>query len=540
MKNDIEVRLSYKFGDKKRNIRVSGEFDDENISLCAAVTEKNIIARIVSRIPVEIVKFSVTLPYVFDTDDKIFLNGWQSNTECCERDAFSKKSVISSASQRLAAQGDYSFKKYPDAKGAYHGWSYAYIRNDLTYKLFCSLNEKTGFTAITFDVKNSAVILEKETEGLVIDGEYSLMDAAIYEGSEDEVFSAWFSSLDVKRTSAEPMRGYTTKYSYYMDFDEQALDEDLSKISTEDYELYLIDEGYETAAGDWTFAETEKFPSAMKSAVDKTHEKGFKAGVWLSPFIADKSSRLYSEHPEWILKDENGKPVYAGRRKNAFILDFSVKSVRIHISRSVKAALDCGFDLLKLDDLYAACALPFGGKTRGEIMHEAMDFLRDCVQDKLILACGVPLESAFGKADYCRVSCDNSEKWAEKRGSREAASSLDALYSAVFRRQLNERGFLNETDAYSLTDPALKLTYEQRQSVSFVSNLAGEMVFLYDDTSKYSEDVLSLFIEDKRLLGARLSSAYCDENFLYITYIDDEEEEQTVLLDTKSGVLLSE
>lgn len=72
MKNDIEVRLSYKFGDKKRNIRVSGEFDDENISLCAAVTEKNIIARIVSRIPVEIVKFSVTLPYVFDTDDKIF------------------------------------------------------------------------------------------------------------------------------------------------------------------------------------------------------------------------------------------------------------------------------------------------------------------------------------------------------------------------------------------------------------------------------------------------------------------------------------
>lgn len=145
-------------------------------------------------------------------------------------------------------------------KGAYHGWSYAYIRNDLTYKLFCSLNEKTGFTAITFDVKNSAVILEKETEGLVIDGEYSLMDAAIYEGSEDEVFSAWFNSLNVKRTSAEPMRGYTTKYSYYMDFDEQALDEDLSKISTEDYELYLIDEGYETAAGDWTFAETEKFP----------------------------------------------------------------------------------------------------------------------------------------------------------------------------------------------------------------------------------------------------------------------------------------
>ena len=29
-----------------------------------------------------------------------------------------------------------------------------------------------------------------------------------------------------------------------------------------------------------------------------------------------------------------------------------------------------------------------------------MDFLRECAGDALILACGVPLASAFGRADY--------------------------------------------------------------------------------------------------------------------------------------------
>lgn len=62
--------------------------------------------------------------------------------------------------------------------------------------------------------------------------------------------------------------------------------------------------------------------------------------------------------------------------------------------------------MVKLDFLYTACLVPFGNKTRGEIMDDACAFLRDCCGDKYILGCGVPLFPAFGRFDYCRIGSD--------------------------------------------------------------------------------------------------------------------------------------
>lgn len=40
------------------------------------------------------------------------------------------------------------------------------------------------------------------------------------------------------------------------------------------------------------------------------------------------------------------------------------------------------FDMVKLDFLYAAAIEPRNNKTRGQLMCEAMDFLRECCGDK--------------------------------------------------------------------------------------------------------------------------------------------------------------
>ena len=47
-------------------------------------------------------------------------------------------------------------------------------------------------------------------------------------------------------------------------------------------------------------------------------------------------------------------------------------------------------------------------------MADAMDFLRECAGDAMILGCGVPLASAFGKVEYCRIGCDVSLDWNDK------------------------------------------------------------------------------------------------------------------------------
>jgi hypothetical protein len=56
--------------------------------------------------------------------------------------------------------------------------------------------------------------------------------------------------------------------------------------------------------------------------------------------------------------------------------------------------------------------IPRNGKSRGEIMWEAMDLIRDFVgPEKLVLGCGVPLATAFRKVDYCRIGSDVAPWW---------------------------------------------------------------------------------------------------------------------------------
>jgi hypothetical protein len=73
-----------------------------------------------------------------------------------------------------------------------------------------------------------------------------------------------------------------------------------------------------------------------------------------------------------------------------------------------------GFGLVKLDFLFAAAMVPRLGKTRGEIMWDAITLLQEIVGDKIILGSGVPLASAWGRVAYCRVGSDVSPWWEGK------------------------------------------------------------------------------------------------------------------------------
>lgn len=55
------------------------------------------------------------------------------------------------------------------------------------------------------------------------------------------------------------------------------------------------------------------------------------------------------------------------------------------------------------------------GKSRGEIMWDAMQLVRDLTgNDRLLLGCGVPLACAWRNADYCRVGSDVAPWWEGK------------------------------------------------------------------------------------------------------------------------------
>src|SRR4029453_9530648 len=73
-----------------------------------------------------------------------------------------------------------------------------------------------------------------------------------------------------------------------------------------------IDDGYQPAMGDWL--ETgAAFGGNVQTVLKQIRAKGFQPAIWVAPFIAEANSRLFKEHPDWFVKDEEGVPLRSDR-----------------------------------------------------------------------------------------------------------------------------------------------------------------------------------------------------------------------------------
>jgi alpha-galactosidase len=237
----------------------------------------------------------------------------------------------------------------------------------------------------------------------------------------------------------------------------------------------------------------------MKFLADEIHKRGLLAGIWLAPFAAERKSRVYKEHPEWLVRNRNGRPVISCPVWSfAATLNFEIPECRAYIVKMLKNAVEnWGYDLLKLDFLYAACLTPRNGKTRGMLMREAMELAREAAGEKTyILGCGVPLASAFGIVDACRVSCDVALQFKSSPLSglinNEIPNAKNAINNSIFRRHLSGRVFANDPDVFFLRDNNLSYTEAQKLTLAKVNNMFGDILFVSDNVGDYSEEKLIL------------------------------------------------
>ena len=395
--------------------------------------------------------------------------------------------------------GDYHFMDYPRKRGVAHGYSYCYFRRGESYRLLASLDERPGYTVFKYDSQAGLLEIERDCAGLKVEGDFPAFSLYYAQGSEDEVFDGWFKALGIKPRTGEKLAGYSSWYNRYENIDEAGIVSDLegcSKVLKEG-DLFQIDDGWQLGVGDWD-VDKKKFPHGLKPIVEEIHAKGLKAGLWLAPFGCRKGAKLMKEHPDWLLKVE-GKPWYCGCNWGGFYsLDIDNKEVREYLRRVFDTVLeDWGFDLVKLDFLYAAA--PFGNteETRAGRMIRAMELLRELCGDKLILGCGVPLMPAFGLVDYCRVSCDVGldwdNTWIMRRTNLERVSTKQAIYNSIFRRQLNGRAFLSDPDVFFLRDDNIKLTDREKKLLADCCSLFGGMLLCSDDMSDYSPAALAQY-----------------------------------------------
>lgn len=442
----------------------------------------------------------------------VLLNGYQTWSGCCETTLQgSEGSLAHPLKPLIGVYGDYQFYSYRYDR--LHGWTYTTIRDKFmrdTIKFYGSLNEQAGFTAFEYNKKQMTLRAVKDCRGLCLKAEssYKAFDLISLKGAEDWAFDRYFELMGTPKPRVEPCTGWTSWYQYYTAVTQQNVLDNLSsyRLNHMGADYFQIDDGYQQAVGDWLLI-NEKFPAGMAHLAGEIHKAGMKAGLWLAPIVCEKKSRLYQEHPDWVAAKAGFNPGWSGV---FYCLDFYNEGVRAYLREVFDTVLNrWGYDMVKLDFLYAAALPPRRDKTRGQVMDEFMCFLREICGDKVILGCGVPLASAFGKVDYCRVGGDVSLKWEDGLlnacGYHERVSTANAISGSVYRRHLNGRAFLNDPDVFILRD-GVELTKDQKYTLFMINSVFGGLIFTSDTIGSYDTKNMTLFGCLKEAKGAQIRS----------------------------------
>ncbi|MBE6719559.1 MAG: alpha-galactosidase [Ruminococcaceae bacterium] len=495
--------------------------------------------------------FYVEREYSYGENAKFFANGFQSWTDTKEFSKHEKMPGLGLIGKSLYGKingmdyvGDYTFVPQETEPGTFHSHGLAYVKEGKTIDFFGSMTDRTGYTVIYADMNNGTLRFSKDVEGVAISEPYELLNLFFMKGEYDEVFDAYFAAMDIKPLTTEKIKGYTSWYNYYEKINEEVILRDLDALSEyKDYvNIYQIDDGFETRVGDWFSIDPSKFPNGIKYIADSIHEKGFKAGIWLAPFGAHKKSELAKKHPDWLVRFPNGKPVPVGHNWGGFYaLDIYNEDARNYIKSVFNEVLNVwGFDMVKLDFLYAASVIPMHGKSRGEIAYDSIDLLRECVGDKPILACGVQQMPCFGKVEYMRIGADMSLGWAHtllrKNMHREDVSTPNALHNSIYRRCFNGRAFLCDPDVFLLRRTNIKFSKEQQKVLAQFIKLFGKVLLMSDNIAEYDSEQLRMFHHVLADDDTKLLAVNEEGDTVFIDYLEDGKE-HTLKFCIKDGTI---
>ena len=498
----MTYEIRYMAGGREKLVCFSDR--EETPELLAEATAESGVHRLIltPKTPVALVSVKAATDFDFRPSDVVMLNGYQSWTDSHEHTIREREGNLDSRMPKfvqkafaMRAYGDYDFAEYSSSLGEFHGWTYGYIRRGENFTMYASLNERPGFTEVRIFPPKRYVQLRRDCEGLVIREPYEALHFAILKGKEQEIFDKWFSLMGIEPPKTKPITGYTSWYNFYQDISEEKILQNLAAVekSPMDFDVFQIDDGYQTAVGDWLSIKKKTFPNGLKPISDRVKADGMIPGLWMAPFSAQRGSKLAKQHPDWLLRGDDGKPLLCGANWGGFYaLDLYNAEARDYVKTCLQTAVrEWGFELLKLDFLYCVCLRPTAERTRGMIMFDAMDFIRECVPEAKILGCGVPLAAAFGKVEYCRIGCDVGLDLDDKPHMRlihrERVSTKNSLRNTVFRRQLNGRAFWNDPDVFLLRDDNIELTWEQRETLARLNAMFGGVKFTSDDVSGYKE-----------------------------------------------------
>jgi alpha-galactosidase len=151
-----------------------------------------------------------------------------------------------------------------------------------------------------------------------------------------------------------PEDAYKTEWcgwGYEKDFTIEQYYNTFPKVKELGLEWIVIDMEWYNNIGDFEYNKS-KFPKGERDAfklIDSIHSCGAKAQLWWMPISAHKNARLLAEHPEYMILNQDGSPIFMPGFFETYYLCPAYKEVEEYSLNQVKKFMREGWDGLKID-----------------------------------------------------------------------------------------------------------------------------------------------------------------------------------------------
>ncbi|SMC54348.1 glycoside hydrolase family 36 protein [Rhizobium sp. RU36D] len=319
------------------------------------------------------------------------------------------------------------------------------------------------------------------------------------------------------RLQEKRLTGWCSWYNLYASLSPDVLTEHLEaakryrQASGAPFDIFLIDDGFTPEMGDWLETRPQ-FLSGMQPILEEISAAGFIPGLWIAPFMVGNRSKLYAEHPDWVVKDrKTGKPLapmtfygefrWHKRSEEYYVLDVTHPDAEAYIRsvfRTWRQEWGCRYfkaDFLHLGSTYGPDVARWhrDDLSRMEIWMIMARLMREEIGDASLLLCGSPLWAPVGLTDAVRIGRDIGVTW---QGHYSAESLLRDQTSRNFGNGILWQA---DPDCILLRDRFHDLTESQVRSLALFAGLAGGVLMTSDQLDEVPADrreLLTRLLED--------------------------------------------
>lgn len=314
------------------------------------------------------------------------------------------------------------------------------------------------------------------------------------------------------RLSASPITGWCSWYNLYSYISEEIILDHLraaKEVVRRDHlpmHVFQIDDGFTPEMGDWLEVKPQ-FPRGMKFIMDEIRAAGFVPGLWIAPYLVGNRSKLYRQHPDWVLHErKTGRPLaimkmygeyrWHKRSEEYYCLDASHPEAFDYIRQVLRVwRREWGCEYFKTDFMFYGghfspeeVVYHTPGMTRIEIWRRMAEMIREEIgEDGIWLGCGCPLWATIGLVDGIRIGGDVGVSWS---GGLSAESLL---------RDQTTRNFANhilwqiDPDCILLRDDYHYLSDMEVRSLALFAGMSGGVTITSDKLDELSAERLRLW-----------------------------------------------